>query len=196
MKKDVVLIGEAMGLFSAYESGKLDDAYYFSKKVAGAEVNVGIGLSRLGIDAELITRLGDDYFGRYILKFLELEGIGTEFISLDEDSNTGFMLKSKTDEGDPETAYYGKGSAFSKLFIEDVIGLVDFKNVNDTVGAGDGFAVGIISGYLDGLTLEQSTVRANAIGAIQVQNLGDNERLPDRETLLDFIEQGNSLIQD
>ncbi|MGB7460033.1 MAG: PfkB family carbohydrate kinase, partial [Carnobacterium jeotgali] len=56
MKKDVVLIGEAMGLFSANESGKLDDASYFSKTVAGAEVNVSIGLSRLGMDVELITR--------------------------------------------------------------------------------------------------------------------------------------------
>ncbi|MGY0402155.1 sugar kinase [Carnobacterium jeotgali] len=314
MKKDVVLIGEAMGLFSANESGKLDDASYFSKTVAGAEVNVSIGLSRLGMDVELITRLGEDYFGRYILKFLESEGIGTEFVSFDEKSNTGFMLKSKTEEGDPETAYYRKGSAFSELSIEDLIDLVDFKKVKvlhitgipsavsrsvrstiyylmgkakesgtfitfdpnlrpalwedeetmkkvlnelatyadvilpgieeariltdleepddiaefyfekgvkyivikmgpsgayvkgvgkeivfvpgfkaekvvDTVGAGDGFAVGIISGYLDGLSLEEAAVRANAIGAIQVQNLGDNEGLPDRKTLLDFIEK-------
>lgn len=303
-----------MGLFSANESGKLDDASYFSKTVAGAEVNVSIGLSRLGMDVELITRLGEDYFGRYILKFLESEGIGTEFVSFDEKSNTGFMLKSKTEEGDPETAYYRKGSAFSELSIEDLIDLVDFKKVKvlhitgipsavsrsvrstiyylmgkakesgtfitfdpnlrpalwedeetmkkvlnelatyadvilpgieeariltdleepddiaefyfekgvkyivikmgpsgayvkgvgkeivfvpgfkaekvvDTVGAGDGFAVGIISGYLDGLSLEEAAVRANAIGAIQVQNLGDNEGLPDRKTLLDFIEK-------
>lgn len=303
-----------MGLFSANESGKLDDASYFSKTVAGAEVNVSIGLSRLGMEVELITRLGEDYFGRYILKFLESEGIGTEFVSFDEESNTGFMLKSKTEEGDPETAYYRKGSAFSELSIEDLIDLVDFKKVKvlhitgipsavsrsvrstiyylmgkakesgtfitfdpnlrpalwedeetmkkvlnelatyadvilpgieeariltdleepddiaefyfekgvkyivikmgpsgayvkgvgkeivfvpgfkaekvvDTVGAGDGFAVGIISGYLDGLSLEEAAVRANAIGAIQVQNLGDNEGLPDRKTLLDFIEK-------
>lgn len=129
MKKDVVLIGEAMGLFSADESGKLDDAVSFSKTVAGAEVNVSIGLSRLGMEAELITRLGQDYFGRYILKFLESEGIGTEFVSFDEDTNTGFMLKSKTEEGDPETAYYRKGSAFSRLSIEDLIGVIDFDNV-------------------------------------------------------------------
>lgn len=317
MKKDVVLIGEAMGLFSADESGKLDDAVSFSKTVAGAEVNVSIGLSRLGMEAELITRLGQDYFGRYILKFLESEGIGTEFVSFDEDTNTGFMLKSKTEEGDPETAYYRKGSAFSRLSIEDLIGVIDFDNVKvlhitgipsgvsrsvrsaiyylmgkakesgtfitfdpnlrpalweneeimikvlnelatyadvilpgiseaqiltglddpdeiadfyfekgvkyivikmgasgayvkrpgqekvfvpgfkvdkviDTVGAGDGFAVGIISGYLDGLTLEESAIRANAIGSIQVQNQGDNEGLPDKKTLIDYIERNST----
>ncbi|MER2079838.1 PfkB family carbohydrate kinase [Psychrobacillus psychrotolerans] len=95
MEKDVVLIGEAMGLFSADESGKLDDASYFSKKVAGAEVNVSIGLSRLGMDVELITRLGQDYFGRYILKFLESEVIGAGTVMDDITARTAILAGSK-----------------------------------------------------------------------------------------------------
>ena len=80
---------------------------------------------------------------------------------------------------------YVKGVGKEKVFVPGF----KAEKVVDTVGAGDGFAVGIISGYLDGLTLEEAAVRANAIGAIQVQNLGDNEGLPDRETLLGFIEK-------
>ena len=61
--------------------------------------------------------------------------------------------------------------------------------VVDTVGAGDGFAVGIISGKLESLELEDSVVRANAIGAIQVTFVSDNEGLPTREELEKFIRE-------
>ena len=49
--------------------------------------------------------------------------------------------------------------------------------VIDTVGAGDGFAVGVISSYLEGLSTEQMIERANAIGSIQVSVESDNEGL-------------------
>jgi 2-dehydro-3-deoxygluconokinase len=59
----------------------------------------------------------------------------------------------------------------------------------DTIGAGDGFAVGIISGILEGLTLYQAVERANAIGALQLRQEGDNEGLPDREKLELYFEE-------
>ena len=58
----------------------------------------------------------------------------------------------------------------------------------DTVGAGDGFAVGVLSGILEGLDLKTSVKRGNAIGAIQVMNIGDNEGLPTPEELKAFQE--------
>ncbi|MGV3680518.1 MAG: PfkB family carbohydrate kinase [Acidovorax sp.] len=45
--------------------------------------------------------------------------------------------------------------------------------VVDTVGAGDGFAVGVVSGLLEGFTLAQAAARGNAIGARVVQFPGD-----------------------
>ena len=60
--------------------------------------------------------------------------------------------------------------------------------VIDTVGAGDGFAVGVISSYLEGLSTEQMIERANAIGSIQVSVESDNEGLPTREELRTYIE--------
>lgn len=55
--------------------------------------------------------------------------------------------------------------------------------VVDTVGAGDGFAVGLISGLLEGQDLPIATRRANAIGARVVQFPGDSDGLPNREQL-------------
>lgn len=68
------------------------------------------------------------------------------------------------------------------------------EKVVDTVGAGDGFAVGIISGKLEGLELEDSVVRANAIGAIQVTFTSDNEGLPTRDKLEQFINRNYNFV--
>jgi 2-dehydro-3-deoxygluconokinase len=57
------------------------------------------------------------------------------------------------------------------------------EKVIDTVGAGDGFAVGIVSALLEGLPLTQAVRRATWIGARAVQVLGDTEGLPTRTQL-------------
>ncbi len=55
--------------------------------------------------------------------------------------------------------------------------------VVDTVGAGDGFAVGVISALLEGLNVQQAVRRGAWIGARAVQVLGDSEGLPTRAEL-------------
>jgi len=59
--------------------------------------------------------------------------------------------------------------------------------VVDTVGAGDGFAVGLISAHLDGLDVERALERAAAIGALATTSSGDKDGLPDRERLEEFL---------
>ena len=63
------------------------------------------------------------------------------------------------------------------------------EKVIDTVGAGDGFAVGFISGLLENKDVRECADRANAIGALQVMHKGDNEGLPTREQLFGFMEK-------
>jgi dehydrogluconokinase len=57
--------------------------------------------------------------------------------------------------------------------------------VVDTVGAGDGFAVGVVSALLEGLALADAVRRGAWIGARAVQVLGDTEGLPTRAELND-----------
>lgn len=61
------------------------------------------------------------------------------------------------------------------------------EQVVDTVGAGDGFAVGVITGLLEELPWKEILQRANAIGAIQVMHESDNDGLPNQDELADFI---------
>jgi len=57
------------------------------------------------------------------------------------------------------------------------------EQVVDTVGAGDGFAVGMISALLEGRNVAQAVRRGAWIGARAVQVLGDTEGLPTRAQL-------------
>lgn len=63
------------------------------------------------------------------------------------------------------------------------------EKVVDTVGAGDGFATGVISAVMEGLPITEAARRGNAIGAIQVMSIGDNDGLPTRDKLEKFMNQ-------
>ena len=62
------------------------------------------------------------------------------------------------------------------------------EHVVDTVGAGDGFAVGTISALLEGKSLKEAAHRGAAIGALAIMVAGDNEGLPTREKLESFMD--------
>jgi 2-dehydro-3-deoxygluconokinase len=69
---------------------------------------------------------------------------------------------------------------------DDEQGYVDgcpVDKVIDTVGAGDGFAVGVITALLEGLPVRKAVERGAWIGARAVQVLGDTEGLPTRAQL-------------
>lgn len=81
----------------------------------------------------------------------------------------------------PEGSYY-RGRVGDHLEGFTVPG-VPVAEVVDTVGAGDGFAVGVISALLDGLSPRAAVRRGNLIGSLAVQVVGDMEGLPNRERL-------------
>lgn len=312
----IILMGEPMGLFMANETGDLSDVTGFTASIAGAEYNVAVGLARLGHQPAYCTRLGFDPLGEKILNGLRANGISTDLVSQAEGELTGLMLKGFNEHGDPDIAYYRKGSAASRITTHDIDrldlfgcerlhitgifpavsesamaatkrlvaraealdipisfdpnlrpqlwesekkmvsalnsladsaetvlpglnegkiltgrdtpeGVAEFyhnrgvKNVVvkigkdgayfsekgghsgyspafpvkkkiDTVGAGDGFAAGVISALAEGETLEEAAFRGNVMGAVQIANKSDNEGLPTREQLAQIIISGTA----
>jgi len=115
-KFDVVTFGEAMAMFVATEVGDLAAVEHFTRRMAGAETNVAVGLSRLGLKVGWISRLGDDSFARFIRATLAREGVDTSCVATDSGFPTGFLLKSRADDGsDPKVEYFRRGSAASRL---------------------------------------------------------------------------------
>jgi 2-dehydro-3-deoxygluconokinase len=76
-----------------------------------------------------------------------------------------------------------KGAYFQNEAGDGYVPGFPVAEVVDTVGAGDGFAVGVISALLDGLSVPDAVKRGAWIGARAVQVLGDSEGLPTRAEL-------------
>ncbi|SFL49148.1 sugar kinase [Pelosinus propionicus] len=113
--------------------------------------------------------------------------------------NEGLLLMGSDDESAIADFYLNKGvstvivklgekGAFVKTK-EDSFIVPGFKveKVVDTVGAGDGFAVGVISGLLEGLSLKDAVRRGNAVGALAVMSPGDNDGLPNSDQLKTYM---------
>jgi 2-dehydro-3-deoxygluconokinase len=112
---DVVTLGEMMAVFVAEQLGALREVTTFRRFVAGAEGNVAVGLSRLGCSAGMITRVGDDEFGRAIVFRLRGEGVDTSHVVVDTEAPTGLMFRERREVGSTNVAYYRRGSAASRL---------------------------------------------------------------------------------
>lgn len=70
---------------------------------------------------------------------------------------------------------------------QDFVPSFKVKKVVDTVGAGDGFALGLDTALLEGKDLKHAVACANAIGALAIQSQGDNTGYPTPAELADFI---------
>ena len=77
-----------------------------------------------------------------------------------------------------------EGAYFADQHNRGMVPGFQVPQVVDTVGAGDGFAVGVISALLEGASLQDAALRANAIGARVVQFPGDCDGLPDQAQLV------------
>jgi 2-dehydro-3-deoxygluconokinase len=82
------------------------------------------------------------------------------------------------------------GAEGASFFTENESGNVPGYKVSrvvDPVGAGDGFAAGVLSGLLEGLSIKGAIQRGCAVGAMVTTVNGDIEGLPDRKLLEQFI---------
>lgn len=88
--------------------------------IAGAESNLCIGLSRLGVGARFISRVGDDPFGLRIRQVLDQEGVDTSALLTDPEAPTGVFFREHLPDGQRRVYYYRKGSAASRLSPDDL----------------------------------------------------------------------------
>ena len=118
---DAVLFGEAMLMLVADRPGPIESAEAFTKRTAGAETNVAIGLARLGLRVGWASRLGADSMGRYLLAEMQREGIDCSHVAIDPAQRTGLQFKGRVVDGsDPPVEYHRKGSAASRMGVADI----------------------------------------------------------------------------
>ncbi|WP_163538949.1 sugar kinase [Gracilibacillus sp. YIM 98692] len=103
---DVITIGEAMIAFNPSSTGPMKFVNSFDKKIGGAELNLAIGCSRLGLSSGYISTLGNDEFGKYIKNFARGEGIDVSQVQLVDHYPTSLNFKEIMEDGNVRTFYY------------------------------------------------------------------------------------------
>jgi 2-dehydro-3-deoxygluconokinase len=112
---DVVTAGEAMVLGIPPRPGRLRHAANLELKIGGAESNLAIALSRLGLSAGWVSYLGDDEPGQLVLDRIRAEGVDTSQVrSRLKDHPTGLYLREQVGS-DVRVYYYRRGSAASTM---------------------------------------------------------------------------------
>jgi 2-dehydro-3-deoxygluconokinase len=114
----VLTVGETMALLDPTTDGEIESRMQFSLRVAGAETNFAIAMTRLGIPVTWVSRLGDDPFGDVVYKTLATEGIDLSYVHRD-DSPTGLFFKWRT-ASSSHVIYRRRGSAASHIEPSDV----------------------------------------------------------------------------
>ena len=66
---EFLTIGEPLVVLASQDMElSLDKASHFEKFLAGAELNVAVGISRLEHEAAYLSKVGDDPFGDFIIE--------------------------------------------------------------------------------------------------------------------------------
>ncbi|WID98440.1 5-dehydro-2-deoxygluconokinase [Bosea vestrisii] len=96
---DLISIGRSsVDLYGQQIGGRLEDMASFSKAVGGCPTNIAIGTARLGLKSAVITRVGDEQMGRFILEQLQREGVATKGVVVDPKRLTSLVILGVRDE--------------------------------------------------------------------------------------------------
>lgn len=117
---DVITIGDGMIAMCPSKKGPIIFSDTFERKIGGAELNVAIGCARLGLNSGWISRLGNDDFGKYILKAVRGEGVDVSQVKQADGYNTSVYFREVLADGASRSFYYRENSPTETLNIKEI----------------------------------------------------------------------------
>jgi 5-dehydro-2-deoxygluconokinase len=118
---DVIAIGRcSVDLYGEQIGSRLEDIATFAKSVGGCPANIAIGTARLGLESGLITRVGDEQMGRFVIEQMRREGVAVDGIKTDPQRLTALVLLAVEDEGVSPMIFYRSDCADMALAEEDI----------------------------------------------------------------------------
>ena len=119
-KLDVITIGRSsVDLYGSQIGGRLEDMGSFDKYIGGSPTNIACGTARLGLK-RLISRVGDEHMGRFILEQLAREGVETRGVVTDPERLTALVLLGIRDRERFPLIFYRENCADMALCEDDI----------------------------------------------------------------------------
>ena len=117
---DLVSMGRSsIDLYSANIGAPFEQITSFDAFVGGCPTNVAVATTRLGIKAAVLTGLGADPVGDFILSFLEREKVETRYSPRKPDHRTSAVVLGLEPPDKFPLVYYRDGCADIELTIDD-----------------------------------------------------------------------------
>lgn len=103
MGNKVFCIGELLIDFIGMDLNKgLINGVNFEKKAGGAPANVAAAVCKLGGEASFLGQVGDDSFGKYLIKVLEDVNINVDMTKIEGKTTLAFVAIDENGERDFE----------------------------------------------------------------------------------------------
>ncbi len=117
----LISIGEALIDFIPLKKGEaLKNVIEFRRVAGGAPANVCACVSKLGIHATMLTKLGLDGFGDHIIEEIQKIGVDVSHIKRTRDAHTGLAFVSLKNDGQRDFSFYRNPSADMLLNEEEI----------------------------------------------------------------------------
>lgn len=114
-------IGEVLIDFIPQQKGQaLKDVVSFERAPGGAPANVAAAVSKLGGQSAMLTKLGSDAFGDFLLEKLMEAGVETKHIIRTSEANTALAFVSLREDGERDFSFYRKPCADLLMTADEV----------------------------------------------------------------------------
>jgi 5-dehydro-2-deoxygluconokinase len=163
---DVISLGRlAVDLYANQMGVALAEVSSFNVYAGGCPANIAVGARRLGLRVAMCSRIGVDGLSDGLIKFMEAEGIHSEYITRDPDHLPGLAFLSILPPDTFPLVYFRPDPADLYLGIEDVKA-VPIEESHVLVTSGTGF-----SGHTARSGTLYAMERARAVGTVVALDL-------------------------
>lgn len=117
--QNTLFIGEMLIDFIP-NPGVSDGTPAYQPHPGGAVANAAVALARLGGAARFVGKLGEDSFGRLLLRVLRDNHVDTRFVPTTAQGNTTLVLVTLQEDGQREFTFYRQQTADTLLDVRDL----------------------------------------------------------------------------
>ncbi|WCN09348.1 5-dehydro-2-deoxygluconokinase [Marinomonas mediterranea] len=118
---DVLCLGRAgVDLYAAEENTDITEVASFKKFVGGSPANIAVSLARLGGRAAIISVVSNDGLGRYVVDYLNQQGIDIKAVRFDASGARTSLAITEMKPTEGEVVLYRNQAADLQLSMDDI----------------------------------------------------------------------------
>lgn len=118
---DLACLGRlAVDLYGQTQGVGLEKTPAFSKYLGGSSANIAFGTARLGLKSAMISRVGNEQMGQFLIDTLNQEGCDTSQVAKDNERLTGLVFLALKDQEQFPLLFYRRDCADMALCEDDI----------------------------------------------------------------------------